>query len=151
MPNKEKPNKQKIDNYVNEFLDTCVDFVAMFRKLRSMYETYNGLHFQAEQATQDILHKLELNSVPYKERCKLMTLLSNIRRDRRYYKDKATALYDFIEVVEKFEVGEEIIVKSINQLGNAAGVVRRKYANRENRIYTPRVIKELKIENKEHK
>lgn len=127
------------------FLDQTIGFVEGFRKLKSTYDIYVNNIKELDKATQDILHKFELDTIPSNEKCKLATQLSNIRKDRRYYKDKAETLKLMLEAIDEAENKSNQFISNINKLGNLAGIVRKKYANKNSRLYTPRFIKDMVI------
>ena len=132
----------KKTDYIEEFLDLSINFAIHYKTVNSKYKTYNDLLNRADKATQDILHKLELDSLSQSEKAKLATKLSNIRKDRRYYKDKVEALET---LVGKFESWGQSFGGCINKLENISGVTKRNYQNRNNRKYTPRVITDIEI------
>ena len=127
------------------FLDQAIGFVEGFRKLKATYDIYTNNISELDKATQDILHKFELDIIPSNEKCKLATQLSNIRKDRRYYKDKAATLKSILDVIDEAESKSGQFISNVNKLGNMAGVIRKKYASKDSRLYTPRFIKDMVI------
>lgn len=110
------------------------DFLDLVKDCESKYPFAVEHIKKSEQATQDLLHRIELDT-DYKARCKIATMLSNVRKDRRYYKDlkeEAEILVDF-----KAEYG-----KAINALKQCLGDMRHVEKYHEERHYFPRVIKE---------
>ena len=70
---------------ISKFLNITIEFTEQFRKLKQKYDFYNNAVQELDRATQDVLHKLELDKLSSGEKCKWATQLSNIRKDRRYY------------------------------------------------------------------
>ena len=129
-------------DYIEQFLDLSIQFVEAYKNVDTKYQTYTTLLSRADKATQDVLHKLELDTLSQSEKAKLATKLTNIRKDRRYYKDKVEALG---VIVEKFESWGQSFGGCVNKLGNIAGTTKKSYQNRVYRKYTPRVITEITI------
>lgn len=127
---------------IGKFLNLTIEFIEHFRKLKQKYDFYNNAVQELDRATQDVLHKLELDKLSSAEKCKWATQLSNIRKDRRYYKDKVDALKSLIDCIDE----SKQFTNDMNRFGNIAGNVRKNYSNRQNRIYTPKVIKEMTID-----
>lgn len=104
--------------------------------IRSQIEEYNlnlqGLD-EEQKITQDILHKLELEKLEYKEQCKLMTILKKNRRNRRKYKDTIEELQPLIDFFNSSE-GNKLLKKMNDVLGSIRRV--ENYHNR--RIYIPK-------------
>ena len=129
------------EDSIGVFLNCTVEFVERFRKLREKYAFYNNAVQELDKATQDILHKLELDRLSSGEKCKWATQLANIRKDRRYYKDKAECLKTLIDCIDE----SKSFANEMNRFGNVAGNVRKNYMNRQYRKYAPRFINEMKI------
>lgn len=129
---------------IGKFLNLTIEFTEQFRKLRQKYDFYNNAVQELDRATQDVLHKLELDKLSSAEKCKWATQLSNIRKDRRYYKDKVEALKSLIDCIEE----SKSFTNEMNRFGNVAGAVRKSYTNRQYRQYTPKFLKEMTINGK---
>lgn len=129
------------EDCVSVFLNSTIEFVEHFRRLKEKYAFYNNAVQELDKATQDILHKLELDRLSSGEKCKWATQLSNIRKDRRYYKDKAEALKALIDCIDE----SKSFANEVNRFGNVAGNLRKNYSNRQYRKYAPKFIKEMKI------
>lgn len=127
------------------FLNSAIEFIEHFRRIKEKYAFYNNAVQELDKATQDVLHKFELDRLSSGEKCKWATQIANIRRDRRYYKDKAETLRQIIDVIDDIESKNGQFSTDLNKLGNMAGIIRKTHLNKPNRIYTPRVIKEMKI------
>ena len=133
-------------DYVLNFLDLSVRFAESFKSIRTKYETYSKLVEKYDKATQDILHKMELDNLSQSDKLKFATKLAHIRRDRRFFKDKVEALAD---LMAKFDGYGQSFVGNINKMGAIAGNSRKSYTNRLNRKYTPRVITDLVIDSQQ--
>lgn len=121
------------------------NFLNFYQKAKSDYEYAQEQLRKCQDYTQDILHSLELDDLPYSERCKLMTKLTACRKDRRYWKDQVEELEPLISVfnittdpAKKSEV--ERNMKTINQLREALGQTRRQENHHSNRTYRPKIF-----------
>ena len=110
------------------------DFLDLIKDCESKYPFAVDNIKKSEQATQDLLHTIELDA-DYKERCRAATTLSNVRKDRRYYKD----LKEETEILVNFKSQN---TKAINTLKQCLGEMRRVEKYHEGRHYYPRIIKE---------
>lgn len=133
-------------DYVLDFLDLSVRFAESFKTIRAKFETYTKLVEKSDKATQDILHKMELDNLSHSDKLKFATKLAHIRRDRRYFKDKVEALND---LMTKFDAFGQSFIGCVNKMGAIAGNSRKGYQNRANRKYTPRVITDLIIDSQQ--
>ena len=116
--------------YVSDFLD----FVAGVQvRYRICSEEMNN----QEKLTQDYLHSLELDSLDRGERSKIATKLSTNRKDRRYYKDRVE---EFEPIVEFFK--DPSHKKTLDQLTQVLGKLRKAEDYHKNRTYKPKVLRE---------
>ena len=109
------------------------DFLNLLKDCDREYTAATSLLKDSEDASQDLLHQIELKDT-YAERCKTATKLATVRRDRRYYKDmkqEAELLYDY-----KHEY-----CKAINELQQVLGRMRKIEEYHADRSYIPRIIK----------
>ena len=134
--------KNQDEDYIEKFLTLCVEFSETYKKVEEKYKVYFLKVNECDKASSDLLHLLELKPLTTSGKAKWATQMSVIRKDRRYFKDKAEALED---IVEKFKSWGQSFDGCMNKLGNIAGNARQKYRNREGRTYTPRVIKDAVI------
>ena len=81
--------------------------------------------------SQDILHFLELNEVPYLDRKKLTDLLPDIRRSRRVAKDTMATLAPLVRWMAEHK-------KAIRDLEQVLGSVRKEEDHQQNRAYSYR-------------
>ena len=130
-----------------EFLSNGLRFLAELKTMEAKENSNKKAVNDLDKATQDVLHKVELDEkMNQSEKAKQVTLLRNIRRDRRYYKDKAE-FYEAINAI--FEDGENVsFKKGLNKMFTEFGKIRAKYTNSGNRTYRPKFIKTLQIKQK---
>ena len=110
-------------------------FLALLRNAESSCTSAGDSQHIEDMKTQDILHKLELENVNYKERAKLATQLANIRKERRKYKNEFQEHADIAHFAKDNE-------KFIHQLEQLLGNVRKVEKYHAERQYFPRVLKE---------
>lgn len=120
-----------------KYLQTHSEVIESFLNyIKNQKEEYNlnlqGLD-EEQKITQDILHKLELEKLEYKEQCKLMTILKKNRRNRRRHKDAIEELQPLIDFFNSSE-GNKLLKKMNDVLGSIRKV--ENYHNR--RIYIPK-------------
>ena len=113
------------------------DFLDFIKKAESDYVYYSQLLGKEDKLTQDLLHKLELESTGYKDRNKVATTLATSRKDRRYYKDQVEELQPLFDVIT-----DSKYKSCIEQLKQALGKTRKAEAYHKNRQYYPRVLKD---------
>ena len=115
------------------------EIIAAFLKLAHEAEDHcvfaESKQRTEEAKTQDILHKLELDGLNYRERAKLATQLADIRRQRRTYKDEVEAYADIADFVKDNK-------NFINKLEQLLGKVRKVEKSHVYRKYFPRVLRE---------
>lgn len=124
---------QQLENFLNFYTNAKVDYVYAQEQLK-----------KCQDYTQDILHSLELDDIPYKERCKLMTKLTICRKDRRYWKDRVEELEPFITIFDASSSntkGEcERNKRVLNLLREALGSARKVEKYHSDRKYYPRIF-----------
>ena len=114
--------------------DIIKNFLDMIGEAESTLPTVYSLVNDLDKATQDIMHKLELEDLSYKENCKLMTQLKTIRKDRRYYKDKVE---QYMIISQYYKDNR----KSVDLLRQKLGEMRKVEEYHSTRTYRPRVLK----------
>ena len=114
--------------------DTIKNFLDMINEAESTLPIVYGMVNDLDKATQDIMHKLELEELSYKDNCKLMTQLKTIRKDRRYYKDKVEQ-YQIIATYYKDNK------KSVDLLKQKLGEMRKVEEYHLTRTYVPKILK----------
>lgn len=127
------------------FLNNAVEFMEYFRNIKKHFDYYNSALSDLDKATQDILHKFELDKISSNEKCRWATELSKIRKDRRYYKDRVETLKLIIETMDEINGKSNQLVSDINKFATIFGVARKSYLNKGNRFYSPKVIKDMTI------
>lgn len=117
------------------------DFLNFSRTVRSDFKrSYDEVN-EAEKATQDILHQVEIGNAA--ERSKYTTQLSKIRKVRRQHKD-------FVDVhrdLNEFFTSDPTWISCQKKLNELLGRVRKQETYVENqRAYRPRALKNLTIQ-----
>lgn len=107
------------------------NFLAFLRDCEQQYRIAQAEEQDANSATQDILHSLELEEHDYRDFARLSKELRGVRQTRRRAKDAMSVL----EPVLSWAEGNRTVVKSLERL---LGDVRKAEKSTENRIYTPR-------------
>ena len=110
------------------------EFLDVMDKAKDRYNNAYEMVGELDKSTQDIMHKLELDNLSYKENCKLMTRLKTVRKDRRYYKDIVEIYQPIIDYKSENE-------RSVNLLKHLLGEVRKVEKYHKKRTYVPRVLK----------
>jgi len=90
-----------------------------------------------DRLTQDLLHKLELEALDYRERAKVATSLRRCRRLRREHKDTVEVLEPLVQFLDT-DKGRNLY----NLLREALGKTRKAEERMETRTYHPRVLTE---------
>lgn len=106
-------------------------FLSFLRDCEQRYNMADADEQEAQDATQDILHSLELQEHSYQEFAKLAKELRNVRRKRRAGKDTMNELGPILIWLDQ----NRFVVKGIERL---LGDVRKAERATENRIYMPR-------------
>lgn len=129
---------KNIENFLN-FYD------AVKREYDIAFEMVN----QCDKLTQDLLHRLELESLSTGEKNKIATQLKYCRKDRRYWKDIVEETESFVNMFNQIEASQadskkkaeiEANRRFINMLRETLGKTRRQESYHANRSYKPRII-----------
>ena len=88
-----------------------------------------------DRLTQDYLHKLELEELPYNERAKLATALRRCRRERRASKDTVEILAPLVDFLDS-DKGRSLI----NLMKEVLGKTRKVEERMSMRTYRNRVL-----------
>lgn len=115
---------QTVSNGIEAFLD-------YIREAEQLYRISVSNEQEANDATQDILHSLELEDHDYDSSARLAIKLKEVRQARRAAKD---LMGPTLPVVEWAEDNRQTI-KALERL---LGEVRKMEKNTGNRIYTPK-------------
>lgn len=113
------------------------NFLAYLREMEQLHNISLMNESEANDATQDILHSLELEEHDYHEIARLGKKLKEVRQSRRAAKDLIRQTYPIVEWAEN----NRSVIKGVEQL---LGKVRKEEKNAEGRFYTPRT--EVNIE-----
>lgn len=117
--------------------DTISEFLDFLRESADQYSAeYDNVH-EKDLESQDLLHKLELQSLTYHQEAHLAADLKKVRAARRNSKDAVTVL----EPIKEYCETNASTIKSLERL---LGEVRKAEKSLENRFYVPRVLKEGK-------
>lgn len=120
------------------------DFVKFYNTAKSHYTYCRNKVNECDKLTQDLLHKLELDSIDRNEKSRITTQLKYCRKDRRYYKDRVEELEPFVKLFEddKSSNSGQLNTRAVNQISNSLGQVRKQEEYHNNRTYKPRIIKD---------
>lgn len=107
------------------------NFLQFLRDVKEVYDISKLKENDADNETQDILHKLELDDNSYHETASLAKLLRIVRQERRKAKDNALMTAPVVDWVEE----NERVIKSLERL---LGAVRKAEKSTEGRYYNPK-------------
>lgn len=114
-------------------------FLNFLRETERQYHIAEANEQEANDETQDLLHSIELEQHDDIEFAQLSRDLQRVRQQRRKAKD---TMSETIAVLDWMDSNRQVI-KGLEQL---LGRVRKVEKNTENRIYTPRVRKEIHVD-----
>lgn len=120
-----KQSMEKSSSYNSEILS---DFLTYLRDAKQVYNMAVQDENDANDATQDILHSLEIDGGSYHELAKLSKVLQDVRRKRREAKDKTICLEPIVQWIED----NAAVIKGLERL---LGEVRKAERSLENRTY----------------
>ena len=115
---------QTVSNGIEAFLD-------YIRETEQLYRISVANEQETNDATQDILHSLELEAHDYHSSARLAIKLKEVRQARRAAKDLMGQTLPVVEWAE----GNRQTIKALERL---LGEVRKMEKNTGNRIYTPK-------------
>ena len=125
------------------------NFLNFYDAVKRDYDTAFEMVNQCDKLTQDLLHRLELESLSTGEKNKIATQLKYCRKDRRYWKDIVEETESFVNMFNQTEASlsdgkkkaeVEANRRFINMLGETLGKTRRQEGYHANRSYKPRII-----------
>lgn len=120
-----------------QFSECISGFIRMMEEAKRDYAwNYDEVN-RMDKLTQDYLHKLELDSLDYKERAKVATQLAKCRQRRREHKDTAEILEPLVQFLES-DKGKNLL----NLMRDALGRIRKVEGRMETRTYIPRVLEQ---------
>ena len=123
-----------MDKKVSEQLS---DFLKFIRDCNTDKKLYTEYVETEDKKTQDILHKIELNTLKRDEKTKIVTKLQDIRRTRREFKDRIEVIDDICKYFE-----DPAHISMIRDLEQILGKIRKIEERQGNKIYVPRVLTE---------
>lgn len=125
------------------------NFLNFYDAVKRDYDTAFEMVNQCDKLTQDLLHRLELDSLSTGEKNKIATQLKYCRKDRRYWKDIVEETESFVNMFNQTEASlsdgkkkaeVEANRRFINMLRETLGKTRRQEGYHANRSYKPRII-----------
>lgn len=129
----------KQNDELEETLELGIQFFTKITQILDLYPIYSDIVNQTDKATQDLLHKLELGKIEENEsKAQIIKMLTNTKKDRRFYKDKVECLTPIYELFQNNK-------KLYNQLKNKFGEQKKKYMARDNRKYKPKIFTDMKV------
>lgn len=117
-------------NLISENVSDFLDFLRESEQLARISEENEQ---EANDSTQDILHKLEIQPVSYHEAARLARKLAEVRQSRRMAKD----IYNTVSLIVQWAEENKNVVKSLERL---LGDVRKAEKFMRNRTYTPKTV-----------
>ena len=125
------------------------NFLNFYDAVKQEYDIASDMVNQCDKLTQDLLHRLELESLSTGEKNKIATQLKYCRKDRRYWKDIVEELESFVTMFNQTEASlsdnkkkaeVEANRRFINMLRETLGKTRKQESYHANRSYKPRII-----------
>ena len=125
------------------------NFLNFYDAVKRDYDIASEMVNQCDKLTQDLLHRLELESLSTNEKNKIATQLKYCRKDRRYWKDIVEELESFVTMFNQTEASQadnkkkaevEANRRFINMLRETLGKTRKQESYHANRSYKPRII-----------
>lgn len=125
------------------------NFLNFYDAVKRDYDIASEMVSQCDKLTQDLLHRLELESLSTNEKNKIATQLKYCRKDRRYWKDIVEELESFVTMFNQTEASlsdnkkkaeVEANRRFINMLRETLGKTRKQESYHANRSYKPRII-----------
>ena len=112
-------------------------FLKLIDSVSKEYQIAFDMVGEKDKETTDFMHEVELKKLKQNEKAKMMTKLVEIRKERRYWKNKVDKYQSLNELLNDKEFN-----KTIEQLKQVLGKVRKAENYLEDREYKPRVKKE---------
>ena len=125
------------------------NFLNFYDAVKREYDIASEMVSQCDKLTQDLLHRLELESLSTNEKNKIATQLKYCRKDRRYWKDIVEEVESFVTMFNQTEASlsdnkkkaeVEANRRFINMLRETLGKTRKQESYHANRSYKPRII-----------
>ena len=114
------------------------NFLNYLRQAEESSTAAQSSEREAESATQDILHKLELEKVSYHTGAKLARILETVRQERRQAKKEIERLQPLLRWMEE----NRSVIKALERV---LGEMRKTERNMQHRVYVPKtnILKEI--------
>ncbi len=125
---------------INDYEKIIREFIKAIQTAQSENTFYFERVNELDKATQDLLHQIELGKPS--ERGKWATKLADVRKERRFAKDRAS-------ITEPIVVFADNNLPQIKAIERLLGDVRKENSKLKDRKYSPKVIKNLTINCKE--
>ena len=125
------------------------NFLNFYDAVKRDYDIAFEMVNQCDKLTQDLLHRLELESLSTNEKNKIATQLKYCRKDRRYWKDIVEEVESFVTMFNQTEASQadnkkkaevEANRRFINMLRETLGKTRKQDSYHANSSYKPRII-----------
>lgn len=120
-----------------QFSQSVSQFCRMMDDAKKDYAWNYAAVNKADRLTQDYLHKLELDSLDYRQRAKVATQLARCRQMRRECKDTVEVLEPLVDFLES-EKGKHLL----NLMREVLGRTRKVEERMGTRVYVPRVLEQ---------
>lgn len=114
-----------------KYSEQIEDFLNFMRKVKTDYNIAVSSEKEANDATQDLLHSLELCENTYHKYARTAKKMAQVRQERRAAKDTREQLQPIVDWLEE---NDRVIYGLENLLGN----VRKAEKLTEGRFYTPK-------------
>lgn len=114
-----------------KYSERISDFLKLLREAQQEYNIAEAEEQDANNATQDILHNLELCENKYHDYARLSIAMREVRRQRRRAKDRIQELQPIVDMMGK----DMKVIKALERL---LGEVRKAEKGTEGRAYNPR-------------
>lgn len=124
---------------MNEELDFFIQMKTFFEGIDNLKKNVEQKIKEIEDERNDLLHELELSNLNAVEISKLSINLKKVLIERRKYKDELAKIMTIKGFTDKYN-NKLIVGDLLNLIKNLKTLEQ----NNKSRIYTPRVIKNLK-------
>lgn len=124
---------------MQQSIDLLNDINCFFKNIDKVEEELKTALYNKDGERDDLLHEIELSKLNIGERAKVYSMLEKVLQERRILKDKI----DFINTIKPY--ANKFITKGMSaETKQTIENINRLKNNQETRVYTPRVIKNLK-------
>jgi hypothetical protein len=123
---------------IDDVVETIDKFARLLNDIVNAYDSYHDEQNQLNDATQDLLHEIELSNFNSVEGYKLSKRLKDIRNRRRVVKNNLEILQLFKDFSDKNKSTPIILFKLVTAMKTLR-------EEQSERIYHPRVLKDIKL------